>query len=66
MAIDISTYALESAFTQAAASIKCPDCYIMLRNRIKEVIYQWSAVKVSAIMRPLCCCSPVTDRTILR
>ncbi|KAJ8489320.1 hypothetical protein ONZ51_g2985 [Trametes cubensis] len=44
---NISTYALESAFTRAAASIKCPHCYIMLRNRIKEVIYQWSAVKTT-------------------
>ncbi|KAI0330920.1 hypothetical protein GY45DRAFT_1336527 [Cubamyces sp. BRFM 1775] len=45
-ATDISTYALESAFTHAAASIKCPDCQMMLRTRIKEVIYQWSAVKL--------------------
>ncbi|KAI0324762.1 hypothetical protein GY45DRAFT_333114 [Cubamyces sp. BRFM 1775] len=42
----ISTYALESTFTQAASSIPCADCQLMLRNRIQEVVLQWTSVKV--------------------
>ena len=47
-ATDISTYALESTFTNAGASIQCPDCRMMLHNRIEEVKYQWTTVKASA------------------
>ncbi|KAI0653283.1 hypothetical protein C8Q70DRAFT_643318 [Cubamyces menziesii] len=44
---NISTYALESTFTNAAASVQCPDCRMMLHNRIEEVKYQWTAVKTT-------------------
>ncbi|KAI0768792.1 hypothetical protein BD413DRAFT_493744 [Trametes elegans] len=42
---NISTYALHSAFAQAARAITCPDCKEMVNTRIQEVMNEWSAVK---------------------
>ncbi|KAH9894825.1 hypothetical protein C8Q73DRAFT_824947 [Cubamyces lactineus] len=44
--VDISISALESTFTKAAESVSCPECRAMLRQRIREVANEWSAVKV--------------------
>ncbi|KAI0824052.1 hypothetical protein BC628DRAFT_1420480 [Trametes gibbosa] len=40
-----SVGALQSTFGQAGASIACPDCQAMIRNRIAEVTHEWSAIK---------------------
>ncbi|KAI0656545.1 hypothetical protein C8Q70DRAFT_1108135, partial [Cubamyces menziesii] len=45
---NISVSALESTFTNAAEAVSCPECRAMLRQRIQEVISQWSMVKVCA------------------
>ncbi|KAI0360876.1 hypothetical protein OH77DRAFT_733589 [Trametes cingulata] len=44
---NVSTATLQSAFAQAGASVTCPDCHMMLRDRIQEAMKEWLAVKTT-------------------
>ncbi|KAI0779893.1 hypothetical protein C8Q74DRAFT_723883 [Fomes fomentarius] len=41
---NVSTYALQSAFEKAGRGIVCGECISVLRQRIQEVMQEWSAV----------------------
>ncbi len=53
--LGVSTSALQALLEPIGATITCPLCVASLQRRVTEVLYQWSAVKVSSsptICRP--------------
>lgn len=59
----MSTDALHATFEKAGKEIACADCWTVLRARIQEVCWQWSQVKVRALLvvrnNSPCCAAPI-------
>ena len=49
---DLSTSAMESALCPLADHLSCDVCKQSLADRVKQLIVQWSVVKVSPRRRP--------------
>ena len=44
--LDISAHAIQSTFSTLGDHLTCPECKVVLKNRIKEILVQWINVKV--------------------
>ncbi|TFK35184.1 hypothetical protein BDQ12DRAFT_612179, partial [Crucibulum laeve] len=51
---DLSTYSMQSAFNPMIERLSCEQCKASLNGRIKDVIMQWTSVKVSNTLHPVC------------
>ncbi|KDR83798.1 hypothetical protein GALMADRAFT_56124 [Galerina marginata CBS 339.88] len=63
---DLSTSAMESALRPLAEHLTCGECQQALRERIKNLVVQWSVVKVRLFFNAVCTvvCSLIAQRTI--
>jgi len=44
---DLSVHAIQSTFSTLGDHLTCPECKVVLKNRIKEVVVQWVNVKTT-------------------